>query len=201
MAILKDDKIRRHTIESLEDEHIKLKLIKNQSEYSGVCDDELFNLVLIDRTLTEEDIFSKNIPVIAIKENVDSQTGDDLSGISISEPYNRKNFVKLIYNELYKVYIDESHIFDLFGDNREKYLELTDTFFSRYVDIEENIKDFDNTEVKEYAHKLKGTAGTLGLAQIYRLAKDMQDDVENTNLFKQLLDALEITKELLRNDE
>jgi HPt (histidine-containing phosphotransfer) domain-containing protein len=70
--------------------------------------------------------------------------------------------------------------------DEEKYIrELSMSYLKdllkEVIDLEQSISSRDASRVKFFGHRMKGTAGTLGLEEIYALGNQMEEEAKTNN--------------------
>ncbi len=69
-----------------------------------------------------------------------------------------------------------------FGGKEDRYDKALHSFIEKYHDVP---KCDDNEDFRRYIHTVKGVAGNLGIAQLFKTAQKLEKDLDNITLFSE----------------
>ncbi|MEZ8575100.1 Hpt domain-containing protein [Vibrio splendidus] len=73
--------------------------------------------------------------------------------------------------------------------SEDEQLQMASVIFESFTADKSMLQD-EKENIKEVSHRIKGSAGLLGLTTLYRAAKDCEKDPNNAQKLKQLTDEL-----------
>lgn len=214
ILIAEDDQSSRVLIHNLINDICKvLHLVKDGKEVKKSATEKVYDIILLDMHMPKFDgikvtkyikneSINKDTPIVALTANISVDDRSNFIKVGVNdfvyEPYTPESIYSVIYRNAEISILDIKHIESITGNNKNRFIELTDTFFQRHTDIETFCNEKNSLGemdlLREYIHKLKGSAGVLGLFKIYRLALKIQYNVEDRGLWNELFTSMEETK-------
>lgn len=166
----------------------------------------------------ESSIDQRTTPMVAVSahvfnEEVESYLGAGFDGY-LPKPVDKDELCKIIQNRLEgkpllleqncdanEEQTSENEIInkqivesDLAVLGKDKILEIVDLFESGceeiLVQMESAVKIGDNLQIKQLAHKLKGSAGSLGLIALFELCKNIEKDHDPVSCYQRSATSL-----------